>query len=219
MPSSPWSPTGVLTILSLVALCLLSFMVVLGSDNIVNTQVRDTVYSFPKRDTPHHRRVFHHPRAPQASDTPASNDPQPDTPAATPTPVEPSSPPKQTPSSPNTQTPKQPPPAPSPSPSPKSQSQAPAQSSSPPSAPSSATPSSSATQAAPASTSSPTTGPATTSNVPASSLSQDASSYALLPFSALLPVIDYSLVLKSSPCPTSPTTRRRPIHIPTNRGV
>lgn len=183
MPSSPWSPAGVLTIVSLVALCSLSFIVVLGSDNIVNTQVRDTVYSYPKRDAPHHRRVFHHARVPvpQASAPPASDAPQSVPPAATPTPVEPSSP-KQTPSSPNTT--KQPPSAPSPSPAPSSSAapaSQPAQSSSPPSAPSSAAPSSSATPVAPASTSTPTAGAATTSNS-AASLSQDASSYVPFPF-------------------------------------
>ena len=64
--------------------------------------------------------------------------------------------------------------------------------------------------------------PATTLNAPASLL-QNVSSYAPIPFSALLPVIDYLSALKSIPCPsnspTSPTTQQRAVCIPTNWGV
>src|SRR6266702_8404005 len=63
MRNSTSSATRVLTIVSLVILCTLSFAVVYGTQNIVDTPPQDSLFSFHKPDVPHHRRAIHHLRA------------------------------------------------------------------------------------------------------------------------------------------------------------
>ncbi len=75
------SPTRILTILSLVALCTLSFTVVFGSNNIFDTLTRDTLahdspFSLPKNDVVHRRRALHHARQSIALPISGSNSPQ-----------------------------------------------------------------------------------------------------------------------------------------------
>ncbi|KAH9042853.1 hypothetical protein EDB84DRAFT_898955 [Lactarius hengduanensis] len=63
MRNSTPSATRILTVVSLVVLCTLSFAVVYGTQNIVDTPPQDSLFSFPKPDVPHHRRAIHHLRA------------------------------------------------------------------------------------------------------------------------------------------------------------
>ncbi|KAH9021140.1 hypothetical protein EDB85DRAFT_2001298 [Lactarius pseudohatsudake] len=63
MRNSTPSATRILTVVSLVVLCTLSFAVVYGTQNIVDTPSQDSLFSFPKPDVPHHRRAIHHLRA------------------------------------------------------------------------------------------------------------------------------------------------------------
>ncbi|KAH9002464.1 hypothetical protein EDB86DRAFT_2900179 [Lactarius hatsudake] len=82
MRNSTSSATRILTVVSLVVLCTLSFAVVYGTQNIVDTPPQDSLFSFHKPDVPHHRRAIHHLRAQSSSNalspTPSS------TPSSTP---------------------------------------------------------------------------------------------------------------------------------------
>ncbi|KAH8982801.1 hypothetical protein EDB92DRAFT_1621835 [Lactarius akahatsu] len=69
MRNSTPSATRILTVVSLVVLCTLSFVVVYGTQNIVDTPPQDSLFSFHKPDVPHHRRAIHHLRAQSSSNT------------------------------------------------------------------------------------------------------------------------------------------------------
>jgi len=91
-----WCSTRIITFVSLVILSVLSLTVIFRTDTStpVDTQPQDSLFSHPKRYTPHQRRTFHHarlsPRAPQAipsvSNDPGTRDPPPSTPATPSTP-------------------------------------------------------------------------------------------------------------------------------------
>ncbi|KAI9447692.1 hypothetical protein H4582DRAFT_16943 [Lactarius indigo] len=97
MRNSSSSATRILTIVSLVILCTLSFAVVYGTQNIIDTPPQDTLFAFHKPDVPHHRRAIHHLRAQSSSDSLSS------TPSSTPstTPTDSQSPPVQSTKSPS----------------------------------------------------------------------------------------------------------------------
>ncbi|KAI0277335.1 hypothetical protein BGY98DRAFT_980288 [Russula aff. rugulosa BPL654] len=75
MPASMMSPTRIITVFSLVALCIISFTVLFGSHNNLDTltrdtQVHDSPFPLPKSNVIHERRALPHARA--ATSDPAS---------------------------------------------------------------------------------------------------------------------------------------------------
>jgi hypothetical protein len=158
MPSSRWSSARkIITVLSIAALCALSFTAMVVA--IVHPQALDSTQAgdfgfFPKRYTPHGRRTFRFARAPQAT-TPVSN-PGPNAnpaPSQDPTPTQ--APAAASPATSNP--PAAPPPSPRTSPAPAVQSPTPSRA-----------PSSAPAQAAPATSSNPAATPAAASQSPTS---------------------------------------------------
>src|SRR6266404_7383812 len=66
---SPSSATRILTFVSLVVLCALSFAVVYGTNKIViaDTPSQDPLFAFPNANLPHQRRALHHLKFKRAS--------------------------------------------------------------------------------------------------------------------------------------------------------
>ncbi|KAH9960418.1 hypothetical protein BC827DRAFT_391970 [Russula dissimulans] len=164
MPTSHWCSTRTITVLSLLALSVLSLTVIFRSGPAVDTQPQHSLFSYPKRNTPLHRRAFHHARSPSPATPSVSNAPNTQvTPPTTPTDT-----PQQDPA----------PSQPSPSPSPPASSQDPT----PLAAPTSQSPSSSPSASSPSPSSpspkasdSPSTVPAASSNSVAPSPSSPSS--------------------------------------------
>ncbi|KAI9508111.1 hypothetical protein F5148DRAFT_1198957 [Russula earlei] len=110
MPSAHHCSTRIITLASLVALSLLSLTVIFGTSsggNALDTQPRDSLFSFAQRRTSHLRRSLLHARLPEPA--PQSGAPAPSNPAPNP-------PPPPNPTTPNPPNPPPPPPPPQPTP-------------------------------------------------------------------------------------------------------
>lgn len=204
MPSSVMSPSRIITILSLVALCILSFTVLFGVHTLTqDTLAHDSLFSSPKSNVVHHRRGLHHARASTPVSVSQSNSPESNpTPSSQPAPS----------TAANTQASSSPVSSPSPS------SQAPDSSSAPPSA-SPSTSTSPATSSAPHSSSSSSSSSPSPSSSSLSSDTQASSSHGVTRYARCLlqyryTMVDNPLVLLSGPYPALQTIQRQRLSIP-----